>query len=454
VVDIEEIPGPKLLRDLPEIRSEGTLVLLTENTSSSYYLFQGRPMGYDFELIKRFAEDHNLKFKVRVIDDLNAMFDMLNNGEGDLIACNLTITPERSEYLYFSEPIMHTRQVLVQRKPENYKSLNAKQLDTMLVRQISQLAGKKVYVHQFSTYYRRLVQIEGEIAEPINIRPAEGDFTTEDLIRMVADGEIDYTITDENQGILNAAYYRNLDVKTVLSENEPIAIAVRNNSDSLLLALNTWLSGKKTQKFNHFLEKKYFHAVNEQRSRFESDFSSLSGKKLSNWDKTIKEQSKLLGWDWRLLGAMIYHESRFDPSARSWAGAFGLMQLMPETAARFGIDTTQTEDANIVAGVKYLKFLEEFWLDKIPDPMERSKFILASYNIGPGHVQDAQFIAESEGLDSQIWDGNVEEGMRLKAQTRYAHMKGVKHGYCRGPSVAEYVRQVLLYYEQLSQTLK
>lgn len=453
IIQSTETEGAKILMDLPEIKAKGTITLLTENTSSSYYLFQGRPMGYDFELIQRFAKDHDLKFKVKVIDDLNRMFEMLNTGEGDIIACNLAITEDRKSFLYFSNEVMNTHQVLVQRKPEGFQSMSKAEIDSSLIRQKDQLAGKTVYIHDFSSYNITIRRIESEIGNAINIRLADGALSSEDLIRMVADGEIDYTISDENKAVLNAAYYRNLDVSMVLGEPESIALAMRNNSDSLLLAINTWLEDKKTSKFNKFLENKYFHAVSEQKSRFSSDFSSLKGKKLSNWDKTIKEQSKLIDWDWRLLGALIYHESRFDPNARSWAGAFGLMQLMPETAARFGIDTTQTEDANIVAGVKYIGFLEEFWKDKIEDPAERSKFILASYNIGPGHVIDAQVIAASKGLNTKVWDANVEEGMKLKAQTKYVNTKGVKHGYCRGPSVAEYVRQVLAYYEQLQQTL-
>jgi membrane-bound lytic murein transglycosylase F len=156
-------------------------------------------------------------------------------------------------------------------------------------------------------------------------------------------------------------------------------------------------------------------------------------------------------WDWRLLAALIYQESRFNPHAKSWAGAFGLMQLMPQTAQRFGIDTTHVEVENLEAGAKYIQFLERFWEKRIEDADERRKFVLASYNVGPGHVLDAQKIARKMALDPDVWDNNVADCLLLKSQPRYYQMEGVEHGYCRGEQPFAYVKHIYSHYEHFVQ---
>lgn len=442
-------PGPTLLRDLPEMRLDGQLVLLTENTSSSYYLYKGKPMGFDYDLMYRFASDHGLRLKVKVVENLNSLIKQLNEGEGDVIACNLAITEERLGQISFSPEIGVTRQVLVQRKEQKDDS----EVSVPFIRNPEELSGKTVYVHPFSSYCRELIRMEGELGIAVNMKFVGEEYNSEDLLRMVSEGEIDYTVTDENKAILNAYYYRNLDISLALSDTQSIAVGFRSNSDSLRAAFANWMDLDNSKRFIRFTEKKYFGAVAEQKQRTMGEFSSLSGKSISAWDKVIKEQSEWLGWDWRLLAALIYHESRFNPEVRSFAGAFGLMQLMPETGERFGIDTTMTGAENIEAGVKYLRFLEDFWESRVENAEERRKFILASYNIGPGHVQDAMEIAIGLGLDPKVWDNNVEKGMALKAQPAYYRRPGVRHGYCRGGSVVEYVRNVLNHYEHFLQTI-
>ena len=136
-----------------------------------------------------------------------------------------------------------------------------------------------------------------------------------------------------------------------------------------------------------------------------SDYYALSTGKVSQWDDLIKDTAKAINWDWRLLASLIYQESRFIPDVISRVGAYGLMQIMPETGKHFGIDITSSPQNNIKAGAKFIN-----WLHSIFDPRslmtnERTKFILASYNAGPGHVLDAMKLAEKNGMDPQKWDG-------------------------------------------------
>lgn len=438
---------PPVLLDYDRIVQNGKLIVLTENTSTSYYLFRGQAMGYDYELLSAFCKDHGLEIEIVVIDDLNEMFEMLRMGKGDIIACNLTMTAERLRRVDFTVPLCETRQVLVQRKPEDWRSMSRKSLRDSLIQSPFELVGHEVHVHAYSSYNDRLENLQEEIGGEIQIEHAPGDIDSEELIRMVARGEIDFTLADDNVALLNQSYYPELDVKLELSLPQRIAWAVRPNSDSLLHELNTWILDKKNARRIAYTYDKYFKSVKSQKERVLSEYSSFNGQRISEFDDKLLAEAERIGWDWRLLAAVCYQESRFNPEARSWAGAYGLMQLMPATGARYGIDTTMTREANIEAGVKFLSYLDKFWEKRVPDPIERKKFVLASYNCGHGHVLDASALAAELGYDSGRWDLNVEKTLRLKSNPRYYSMNVVKHGYCRGDDASNYVRDVLAQYK-------
>ena len=433
-----EAPADSLVIDLAEIRERGKLVLLTENSSISYYLYRGQAMGFDYEMVREFARANDLELEVRVLEDLNDMFQLLNEGKGDLIACNLAITDDRQGLVDFTMPLAETRQVLVQQNPT--------EPEDSLIDECHELDGRELFVHRYSSFYENIVKREASDSSGVEIIEASGNIDSEQMIRLVAEGQIDLTLADENMAMLNATYYDNIDISMHVSDGEQIAWAVRKDSDSLLLALNEWIENRSTKRRLAYTYQKYFVARKDQQARVQSPFSSLSGKQISEFDNTIQEYSSELRWDWKLLAAMIYQESRFNPEARSWAGAFGLMQLMPNTAKRFGIDTTHTRERNIRAGVAYLKYLDNFWRNRIHDPQERVKFILASYNVGPGHVQDAQRIAQHVGKNPYVWDNNVSDCLLLKSEQKYLALEGVKHGYCRGKEPVQYVRNVISQY--------
>ena len=433
--------------DLEDIKERGKLVVLTENSSISYYLYRGKPMGFDHDLLSAFAKSIQVELELVVIDDLNTMFDMLNQGAGDLIACNLTKTEERQDIVSFSSPLMHTRQVLVQRKPDHWEKLTEEQKDSAMVRKFSGLPNTEIYVHDYSSFRENLNKLD-TFPQPLNVISASGQLDSEKMIRLVADGSIQATVADENMAQLNQAYFPEIDVSIALSQVEDICWAARKSSNDLVAALNAWIQKPTIRRKITYAHKKYFLSRKDQASRVKSNYTSMGEKRrISAYDETIQLESKRIDWDWRLVAAMIYKESRFNPNAKSWAGAFGLMQMMPNTAIRFGIDSTQTEHANIRAGVSYIRYLDEFWKDRIPNPEERAKFVLASYNIGPGHVLDAQKIAKHLNKDSMAWDGAVADCLLLKSQKEYLKLEGVKHGYCRGEETFNYVSGVLAQYK-------
>jgi membrane-bound lytic murein transglycosylase F len=344
----------------------------------------------------------------------------------------------------FTYPLLQTRQVLVQRKPERWEEMNQKQLTEHLIRNQLDLAGKTVYVQAGSVYASRLMSLSDEIGGGIRIR--EVQLESEQLVQRVALGEIDYTICDENVGLVNTTYFPDLDVGTAVSFPQNVAWAVRLKSDSLKAEIDSWVKEFRLTSRYAILYNKYFQNRHTYGS-IHSEYYALSSGKISGFDEIIKEESEEIHWDWRLLASMIYQESRFNPEATSWAGAFGLMQLMPGTAENYGITNESSPRAQVKAGVKLIQWLDERFREDITDDNERIKFVLASYNIGYGHIQDARRLAEKYGADPDRWSGNVEEWLLKKSDPKYYTDPVVKYGYARGIETFNYVKEVMQRYE-------
>lgn len=172
----------------------------------------------------------------------------------------------------------------------------------------------------------------------------------------------------------------------------------------------------------------------------------MAGNKISVFDELIQENSTELGWDWRLLAALVYKESGFDTTAVSYAGAEGLLQLMPVTLERFGVTNPNDPVQSLRGGVKYLQYLDRFWRERIPDTNERIKFILASYNIGQGHVEDAWRLAMKYGKNTRSWK-DVSFYLNLKSDPEFYRDPVVKSGYAKGHIAVNYVRDVLSLYQ-------
>lgn len=431
-------------RDLDQIKKTKKLVLLTENSSTTYFIYKGQPMGYEYEMMNAFAASIGAELDVVVVRNVDNIFEMLDSCQGDIAADNLTITSNRMKDVEFTSPLFTTRQVLVQRKPDSWPKLNQLQLESLLVKNPLQLAEKQVYVRKGSSFYERLKDLSNEIGGKIELVETPGTETTEELIGDVAKGKIDYTIADENVARIIASYYDNIDISTPISFPQKIAWAVRRDSPELLSKLNEWLLKEKKKGFNDVVYGKYFIDKKSAWFRQNSEYFSLSGGKISPYDDLIKKYSVKIGWDWKLLAAQIYQESQFNPEAKSWSGAFGLMQIMPATAAKYNMDTTNTSpEASIAAGVSYLKEVDNYFAKFIPDKTARIPFDLASYDVGAGHIIDARNLASKYGLDPNKWENNVAYYLLNESLPQYYNDPIVTFGYCRGQEPYQYVREIL-----------
>lgn len=431
--------------DLDSIRKRGKLIVVTDLNSTNYFIYKGEPMGFHYELLKSFSDHIGIDLEIYPENQLDQAFILLKSGKADILAIGLTVNSSRKTDILFTEPIAVTRQMLVQRKPRGWRSMTQDQIDRKLIRTQLSLARKSIYVQKGSSHVERLIALAGEIGDNINI--IEVPYESEQLIQNVANGEIDLAVCDENVGMVNATYYPDIDISTPLSFQQNIAWGVRkNNSDKLLNELNNWIIAYKKTGSYALLYAKYFKN-SRSNAMIKSDYYALNTGKVSPWDDIIKVASYTINWDWRLLASLICQESHFNPGVRSLTGAYGLMQIMPLTGRRLGIDITASPENNIKAGAKYITLLQSIFEPKIADEQERLRFILAAYNAGPGHVLDAMKLAEKNGKDPQKWDDNVSVWLLKKSNPLYYKDNVVRNGYFRGVESVNFVSEVLDRYE-------
>ena len=432
--------------DLDSIRKRGKLIAVTDFNSTDYFIYKGEPMGFNYELLKSFSDNIGIDLEIITENHPDRAFGMLKSGEADLLAFSLDANSSMKKDVLFTAPFGKTRQVLVQRKPGNWRTLSAEALDKKLIRNQSGLARKTIYVQAGSSMAEQLISNAREKGDSVNI--IEVPFESEKLIQNVAKGEIEYTICDENLALVNSSYYSDIDVSTTVGTSQNTAWGIRkNNSDALLAELNRWITSYTKTGSYALLYAKYFKN-NRSSSIVRSDYYALNTGKVSEYDEMIRRFSAIINWDWRLLASLICQESHFDPTVESYTGAFGLMQVMPDTGENFGIDITSSPENNLKAGIRYIAWLHTIFDSKIPDKKERINFILASYNAGPGHVLDAMKLAEKNGMNPQVWDGNVAIWLLKKSDPRYFKDSVVKNGYFKGVESVKFVSEVLTRFER------
>lgn len=434
------------VRDLETIRESGKLRALIAYSATSYFLYKGQTMGYEYEMLTRLADHLDLELELQIADNLDEMLDILEKGEVDLVAHGMAITAKRQERVAFTDYLYLTKQMLVQRKPDNWRSLTLDQIRARLVQDPVELIGDTVSVRRNSSYLARLENLSREIGGAIHIDTLRGRYSTDEIIKMVVDRKIRYTLADRNLARINASHYPILDVSVPVSFSQRIGWAVSRQAPALRNAINDWIAWEKKRDDYYVIYNKYFRNRRSFSRRVKSPFYSLNKGQISPYDAEIKAEARELGWDWKLLASVVYQESRFNPEATSWTGALGLMQLMPETAEELGISNRADALQSLSGGTRYLRQLYSRF-GEVQDSLQRIKFTLAAYNCGYNHVEDARNLAAAKGLDRNTWDLNVDSMLlALKSPENY-QKEMVRHGYVRGEEPYRYVRQIFERYE-------
>jgi membrane-bound lytic murein transglycosylase F len=416
----------RLVADLPGIRERGVLRVLTQNNAANYYVWNGELMGFEYELAREFAKRLDLRLDIIVPPTHGDMFEWLREGRGDLVAASLTATPERAarEDVAFSRRTNRVSETIVARADDDS------------LREISDLAGRRVAVRPGS-HYRETLEGLRAAGIALEIELTSAALETEEIIERVASGAYDLTLADSH--VVDIELTWRDDVRAALRVGEPVDLGwvVRHDNPELLRAVNDFFRAEYRGTLYNVLASRYFREPKRIRAHAE-DRPKRAGR-ISPFDESLRKYARIYGFDWRLIAAQMHQESRFDPDARSFAGALGLMQVMPRTAREVGIENLNDPDAGIHAGVRYLAGLRDRLGDDVPDD-QRTWFALASYNVGFGHVRDARSLARERGWDPDLWFGNVERAMLLKRRRDVAAAS--RFGWCRGDEPVRYVRAI------------
>lgn len=418
---------------IPDTLRVGTLYGPT-----SYFLYRDQPMGYEYELMQKVLEENGVGMKIEVAPGMDSLIAMLNDNRIDVIAFEVPYTAQ------FNDRVLHcgneniTYQVLVQPASESP------------VRNATDLIGKEVWVIENSKYEHRLRNLNNEVGGGIIIRTVPQDsIIADDLIEMVSNGTIPLTVIDSDKARINRTYYPNIDISTRLGFPQRSSWAVRNGNTELADSLTSWVVSTDEEATAKALLKRYFET---QKNNGILDFSSILKRDdgaASPYDDLFRKYAEEYGRDWRAVAAQGYVESKFRPNARSWAGARGVMQIMPGTARQYGLPLRKINDpeSNIRTSVKIIDNLDRVLTPYVPDANERRLFVSAAYNGGLGHVLDAINLAKKYGKDPQVWYGNVEAALQMKSNPLYYNDEVCRFGYFKGKETLAYVSEVEKIYD-------
>ncbi len=419
--------------DLETILNNDTLRIGTIAGPVSYFYYRDEMMGFDYEMAQNLADSLKLILKVVEAESESELTEMLANRTVDIAAYNFQQTKALKQQFHFVLPLDDSYQVLVQ--PLNIKTFK----NTIDIKDVT------ITVAKGSAFEQRLMQLNEETGNNFNIAQAEDSLTQEELIEQVASGKIGYTVANVKVARLYKSYYKKLDIRLQVGFYQRNGWLVRKESVNLRKAIDQWVASPD----NELLISNLNYKCLRNSLYFTQKKIKIPKGAISPYDHLFKKYASEINWEWQLLAAVAFHESRFDSTSVSWAGAAGIMQLMPRTASNFGLSRKNitNPEKNIEAGVQYIKSLNLTY-SKIENKQERIKFILASYNSGPAHILDARALAEKYGKNKDIWFGHVEEFLLKKSEPQYYNDEVVKYGRFRGRVTVDYVQKTLATYEK------
>ena len=416
IADIEAETGVDLFMepwtgDLDVMAEQRFIRVLTVYGLGRYYLDAGQEKGLTYEWFKMFEDFVNKKMgtkqlRIHVVFipvARDQLIPALINGRGDIAAAGLTITPERDEVIDFSDPVSVAISEVLVTGPA------APQIETL-----DDLAGRKIYVRASSSYRSSLDALNARFRqqglETIDIEDALEQLEDEDILEMVNAGLTEWAVVDDYKAGIWADIFDKLTVRSdlVLRSGGRIGYAIRENSPQLAEMLNEFLKTHKqgTLKGNIL--------INRYLKDFDWAQNALAAGDYKRFQEVVDIFSRFgeqYGVDYLMVAAQGYQESRLDQSARSKAGAIGIMQLLPSTAAdsNVGIPDITTAEPNIHAGVKYLNFIRQrYFSDPEVDTFNQTMFAFAAYNAGPARIRKLRARAVDQGYNPNIWFDNVE----------------------------------------------
>lgn len=419
-------PNPQLQR----VINSGVLKVVTRNSPTTYYQVGEDFAGVEYELVMGFAESLGVEVEFIVKDNLKEINNLLTSGEVDLAAAGLSITAKRQKELRFAPAYQTISSKLVFKQGHRWP------------RNIAQLDGDlRVVAHSFHS--QELLKLKNKY--PSLHWSETSEQTPEELLMMVLDETIDYTIVDSIELDLNRRFNPDLMVAFSIGKPQKLAWAFANNQDdSLFVAAIKYFGNQYTQGRIGQLYEKYYGHVEKFDYVGARHFRKASQEKLENY-KELFIDSAAKDIDWRLLAAISYQESHWNPKAKSPTGVRGMMMLTQNTAKQLGVTNRLDVKQSIRGGADYLRVVRQKVPDDIPEP-DKTWFALAGYNVGWGHVEDARIITQMQGGDPHKWS-DVKSRLPLLQKKKW--YKQTKYGYARGQEPVDYVNNIRRYYEVL-----
>lgn len=410
---------------LETVQNSGKLVVISRNGPTTYYEGPNGLTGFEYHLAKKFARYLGVELEIRETENLGVMLDSVGSDAGHLAAAGLTVTDIRKQKVQFSESYLQITQQVIYRQSESRPT------------SIADLEDKNILVISNSSHAERLRELKKEF--PRLKWQERHDVEMLDLIEMVHDGSIDYSIVDSNAYEINRTLFPEASVAFDITEPQDLAWAFPSQKDNSLYL--------EAQKFFHSIKQKgviedtletYYGHLGEIDYSGAVLFANRIKTRLPKWEKLLREAAAGNDLDWQLLAAQSYQESHWNPKAKSPTGVRGFMMLTRDTAKFVGIKNRLDAEQSIRGGAKYFRSIYDRIPDRINDP-DRIWLAMAAYNVGLGHLEDARILAAQQGGDPDKWS-DVRNALPLLAKRKF--YKQTKHGYARGWEPVDYVRNI------------
>jgi membrane-bound lytic murein transglycosylase MltF len=408
---IAPLLSAKSTADLSTMRKRGVIRVLVSYKKTEYFVVNGQQRGFEYELMEQYEQFLNKKNRkgqlhfdvVYIPVPFDRLIPNLVAGRGDVAAAGLTITPERKTKVSFTNPyVENVSEVVVTHKSDES------------IKSIEDLSGRIVYVLSGSSYAQHLTELSEKFKKagksPVYVVESDPYLATEDILELVNADIVDVTVADNHIAELWSSVLPDITVHKDIAVNTSgqIAWAVRKSNPELLANLNEFLRDHRTgTELGNVLFKRYY----ENTRWIQNPLSESSRDKLEKYHALFQKYANEYKFDWLLVAALAFQESRLNPKKKSPRGAVGLLQVKPSTAKdrHIRIKDVHKIDNNVHAGVKYLAFLRDRYFNSPSiEPGSRVHFSLAAYNAGPAKVRKMRDKAKEMGLDPNVWFRNVE----------------------------------------------
>ncbi|MEF1255757.1 membrane-bound lytic murein transglycosylase MltF [Vibrio sp. M260112] len=431
---------PKSELDL--IKERGVLRVGTLNNQLSYFIGPDGPAGLDYELAREFANELGVQLEMKPAYRISSLYPALKNGEIDIIAAGLSQSPERLKLFLPGPAYYYVSQQLVYKKG-NWRPRNLEQLLEKQAELIEANSGEDVLrIVSDSHFNRTLAAIQAE--QPQLSYDIDPNADVNDLLKQVSSGELRFTVADSVEISLSQRIYPDIALAFELTEDQPISWFLRRSQDESLYGLIIEFFGAVNQS-GHLasLEEKYIGHIGNFDYVDTRAFIRALDSKLPKWSPLFKKYSD--EFDWRLVAALAYQESHWNPKAKSPTGVRGMMMLTLPTAKSVGVNNRLDPEQSVRGGVEYLRRM----VARIPDSIDEHEkiwFALASYNVGYGHMMDARRLTKTQGGNPNAWS-DVKDRLPLLRQKKYYSQ--TRYGFARGDEARRYVENIRRYYQSI-----